>query len=403
MAKHPVCAPRVRFLTRLARACTPALLLAGTAGAPGQSEYQIRSDLERVRARLEATAREIARAHDEHDTHTKALARSEMLAAGVRDEIAGLDERLAAAHERAADARRASERTRAELVERRRELARAIRASYRFARRDPIARLLDLESLRNIDRLLAYHSVIERAHATRIDAIADAVSRLEAQEAKVAEEVAAIDALRGERQRRLAELDERRTARADAMRALAAHIRDRESRVARLRTNERRLVELVDALRASLTDDALEIRDNRTFEQLRGGLRWPVSGTVLARYGAPRGESGMIWRGTLIGAPAGEAVHSIHRGRVAYADWLRGFGLLLIIEHEDGFMSLYGHNGTLTRETGDWVESGEIVATVGDSGGHSRSALYFEIRRAGRPVNPHRWCAAPSAASLVSR
>ena len=379
------------------------LVLACAADAPGQSDFEVRSDLERVRTRLEATAGELARAYDEHDIHTKALARSETMAASIRNEIAALDERLAAAHGRAGDARRASERTRAELAERRRELARAIRASYRFARRDPVARLLDLESLRNIDRLFAYHSVIERAHASRIGAIAGAVSRLEAQESKVAEEVVAIAALRGERQRRLAELDGRLAARAEAMRALAARIRDRESRIKRLRTDERRLVELVDALRASLTDDALKIRGSETFEQLRGRLRWPVSGTVLARYGAARGESGLTWQGMLIGAPAGEAVHSIHRGRVAYADWLRGFGLLLIVEHEGGFMSLYGHNAALTRETGDWVESGEIVAMVGDSGGRSRPALYFEIRRAGRPVNPRRWCVAPTAAALVTR
>ena len=278
-----------------------------------------------------------------------------------------------------------------------------MRASYRFARRDPVARLLDLESLRNVDRLLAYHSIIERAHAEKIHAIADTVSRLEAQEARVAEEAADIAALRNERRRRLGELDQRRAARANAMQALAERIQDHESRVARLRADERRLVELVDALRASLTDDALKIQGNRSFEELRGKLPWPVSGAVLARYGAPRGESGLTWQGMLIGASAGEAVHSIHRGRVAYADWLRGFGLLLIIEHEDGFMSLYGHNETLTRETGDWVESGEIVATVGDSGGRPHSALYFEIRRAGRPVNPRRWCIAPTAAALVSR
>ena len=161
-------------------------------------------------------------------------------------------------------------------------------------------------------------------------------------------------------------------------------------------------MELIDALQVSLTDDALKIRGKETFEELRGKLPWPVRGAVLARYGTPRGESGLTWQGTLIGAPAGAAVHSIHRGRVAYADWLRGFGLLLIIEHEDGFMSLYGHNETLTRETGDWVEAGEIVATVGDSGGNPQTGLYFEIRRAGRPVNPRRWCIAPTAAALVS-
>ena len=403
VAKHHVCAERTRFFSRFVRAWIPVCLLACGTGASGESDYEVQSDLEQVRARLEATARELAQAYDEHDTHTSALARSEKLAAGIRNEIAGLDERLAAADRRVRAARRANALTRAELASRRHELGRAMRASYRFARRDPVARLLDLESLRNVDRLLAYHSIIERAHAEKIHGIADNVFRLEAQEARVIEEAVDIAALRNERQRRLAELDQRRTARANAMHALAERIQDHESRVARLRADERRLVELVDALRASLTDDALKIQDNKSFEELRGKLPWPVSGAVLARYGAPRGESGLTWQGMLIGASAGEAVHSIHRGRVAYADWLRGFGLLLIIEHEDGFMSLYGHNETLTRETGDWVESGEVVATVGDSGGNPHPALYFEIRRAGRPVNPWRWCIAPTAAALVSR
>ena len=403
VAKHQVCAERAPWFFRFVRVWIPVFLLAGGTGASGQSDYQVQSDLEQVRARLEATARELAEAYDEHDTQTKALARSEKLAAGIRNEIAGLDEHLAAADRRVRTARRASALTRAELAARRHELGRAVRASYRFARRDPVARLLDLESLRNVDRLLAYHSIIERAHAEKIHAIADTVSRLEAQEARVAEEAADIAALRNERRRRLGELDQRRAARANAMQALAERIQDHEGRVARLRADERRLVELVDALRASLTDDALKIRGNQSFEELRGKLPWPVSGAVLARYGAPRGESRLTWQGMLIGASAGEAVHSIHRGRVAYADWLRGFGLLLIIEHEDGFMSLYGHNETLTRETGDWVELGEIVATVGDSGGRQHSALYFEIRRAGRPVNPRRWCTAPTTAALVSR
>ena len=354
-----------------------------------------------MRTRLEATARELSRAYGEHDTHTKALARSEKLAAGIRSQIAGLDERLETARQRADAARRASALARAELDERRLRLARAVRASYRFSRRDSIARLLNLDSLLDIDRVLACHSIIERAHAEKIRGIAAAVSRLEAQEARVAEEAATIAALLDERQHGLAELEERRAARASAMQALAARIRDHESIAERLRTDERRLVELIDALYASLTDAALKIHDQRPFEELRGKLPWPVNGALLASYGAPRSESGLTWQGVLIGAPAGEAVRSIHRGRVAYADWLRGFGLLLIIEHDGRFMSLYGHNQTLTRETGDWVEPGEIIATVGDSGGNPRPALYFEIRRTGSPVNPGRWCADPAAA-LVS-
>ena len=377
-------------------------LLAFGTGAWGESDYQAQSELDRVRVRLEATARELAEAHDAHDTQVEALSRSETVAAGIRNEIAGLEKHLADAEERARAARHASAQTRAELAARRHELGRAVRASYRFARRDAIARLLDIESLRNIDRLLAYHSIIRRAHAARIRGIAYTFSRLEAQEEKVAEEAASIAALRDERRRHLAELDRRRTARAQAIQALAERIRDHESQAVRLRDDERRLVELIEALRAALTDEALEIRGDRRFEELRGELPWPVRGTVLARYGTVRSEGGLTWQGMLIGAPAGEAVRSIHRGRVAYADWLRGFGLLLIIEHADGFMSLYGHNETLLRETGDWVESGEVIATVGDSGGNPQTALYFEIRRAGRPVDPRRWCSATTATALVS-
>ena len=379
----------------------PTLLLACSAGAFAESDYAVQGDLDSVRARLQATARELAQAYDQHDAHTQALAHSERLAASIASEVTGLDERLATARQRADEARHASDLIRAELDERRHQLGRSVRASYRFTRRDPVAMLLDVDSLRDVERALAYHAVIERAHARRIRAIAGAVSRLEAQQTRVAREVSAIVALREEKRRRLAALDDQRAARAQAMQALAERIRDGKSRAARLRVDERRLVELIDALRASLTDTALAIRDNRPFEALRGTLPWPVRGALLAPYGTPRGESGLTWQGVLIGARAGEAVRSVHRGRVAYADWLRGFGLLLIVEHDGGFMSLYGHNRTLIRETGDWVESGEAIATVGDSGGSSQPALYFEIRRAGDPVDPARWCAG-TAAALVS-
>ena len=370
-------------------------------GTFGQSEDDARADLERVRARLEAIAREIVQAYEERDALTQALARSEKQAGEIRREIAGLDERLAAARRRAEATRHVHTRKRAELDERRGRLARAVRASYRFARRDPVAMLLDLESPAEIDRVLAYHTIVERAHASMIREIAGTVTGLEALEAKAAGEAANVAALRDEKRRGLAGLERQRTMRSDAIHALAERIRDRESHAAQLRADERRLVELIAALRAELADIAAKIRDDRPFGGLRGTLRWPVNGALLARYGAPRGASGLTWQGVLIGAPAGKPVLSIHRGRVAYADWLRGFGLLLIVEHGDGFMSLYGHNATLTKETGDWVESGEIVATVGDSGGNPESALYFEIRRAGKPVDPRRWCAG-SAAALVS-
>ena len=401
VTRHRIHARRARFSPRSARWWIPASLLVWCACASGGPEDEARGDLERVRSRLEAVAREIAEARDEHDALGRTLARSEKRAAGVRRELADLDGRLAAAHRRAEATRREITRMRAELAGRRERLARAVRASYRLSRRDPAAMLLDLESPAEIDRVLAYHAIVERAHASMIHGIAATLAGLEALEAKAAEEAAAVAALRDGKQRGFAELERERAARTDAIRALAERIRDRESRAAQLRTDERRLVELIGAIREELADVPPRIRDDKPFGQLRGKLHWPVDGPFLARYGTPRG-GGLNWQGVLIRAPAGAPVRAVHRGRIAFADWLRGFGLLLIIEHGDGFMSLYGHNGTLAGEVGDWVGSGDVIATVGDSGGNPEPALYFEIRRAGKPADPRRWCARPAAAALVS-
>ena len=396
-------------MTRLARrssgiACTwlAVLLLAGSHGALGTSESEARDELREVRERLEAVARELASAHDDHDDLTRTLARAEKRAAGITRDIRDLDARLATARQRLDAARGSLARARSELAERRDELARAVRASYRFARRDTFAMLLDLESPTTIDRILAYHRIIERTHAETIREIAAAVSTLEALEAKEGEEIAGIDALLGAKRGLLAELDSQRAARERAMLALVDRIRDRESLAARLRADERRLVELVDALRDSIADTALTITDSKLFEEMQGSLPWPVNGDLLASFGSVRNGSGLTRQGVLIAAVTGQPVRSVHRGRVAYADWLRGFGLLLIVDHGDGFMSLYGHNESLIRDTGDWVESGEIIATAGDSGGYTEPSLYFEIRRNGEPVDPRRWCVEPAATVLVS-
>ncbi|HKJ75982.1 MAG TPA: peptidoglycan DD-metalloendopeptidase family protein, partial [Gammaproteobacteria bacterium] len=121
-------------------------------------------------------------------------------------------------------------------------------------------------------------------------------------------------------------------------------------------------------------------------------LRWPVKGPLIARYGGSRGVGGLRWQGVVIRAEAGKEVAAVSHGRVAFAEWMRGYGMLLIVDHGDGFMSLYGHNQSLLKEAGDWVQAGEPVAIVGSSGGRSRDGLYFEIRKGGRPVNPVRWC-----------
>src|SRR5690606_28607021 len=131
---------------------------------------------------------------------------------------------------------------------------------------------------------------------------------------------------------------------------------------------------------------------NRSFREARGQLPWPVAGKPVNRFGSPRGNSSLRWQGINIVASEGTTVRAVHGGRVIFADWLRGSGLLLIVDHGGGFMSLYAHNQTLLRNVGDTVRAGEPIATVGSSGGQPQAALYFEIRREGVPTDPAQWC-----------
>jgi septal ring factor EnvC (AmiA/AmiB activator) len=136
----------------------------------------------------------------------------------------------------------------------------------------------------------------------------------------------------------------------------------------------------------------LEPVTEEPFASRKGELAWPAKGRIGARFGSARGVGRLYWDGVLIEAPEGGEVRSVHYGRVAFADWLRGFGLLLIIDHGDGYMTLYGYNQSLFKETGEWVEAGEVIAQVGRSGGRSTSGVYFGIRHNGEPIDPKKWC-----------
>ncbi len=134
------------------------------------------------------------------------------------------------------------------------------------------------------------------------------------------------------------------------------------------------------------------IDDAQPFAKRKGKMKWPAAGKLVNRFGSRRQDGGLKWQGVEIRGEAGTKVFAVHHGRVVFADWFGGQGLLMIIDHGDGYMSLYGHNQSLLRETGDWIQTGETIATVGSSGGRNAPGLYFEIRYQGKATNPAQWC-----------
>jgi len=156
--------------------------------------------------------------------------------------------------------------------------------------------------------------------------------------------------------------------------------------------NEKLLQELLKEIRNIMPSTLTETDKRETFGKQRGRLKWPVRGKVKRLFGKSRQAANLKWNGVLIQSAEGKDVKAISHGRVAYADWLRGYGMLVIIDHGDGYMTLYGYNQALYKETGDWVEEGEVIATVGRSGGQLKSGFYFEVRVKGQPSNPVKWC-----------
>jgi septal ring factor EnvC (AmiA/AmiB activator) len=134
------------------------------------------------------------------------------------------------------------------------------------------------------------------------------------------------------------------------------------------------------------------------FPNAKGKLAWPVQGRIVGSYGQTRGAGPVKWSGVLLEAAAGTPVRAVYHGRVAFADWLAGLGLLVIVDHGSGYMSLYGHNEALLKEAGDWVGPGEPIAQAGDTGGRARAGLYFELRLNGEPIDPNPWIARGPAA-----
>ncbi|MBC7804022.1 MAG: peptidoglycan DD-metalloendopeptidase family protein, partial [Candidatus Parcubacteria bacterium] len=260
------------------------------------------------------------------------------------------------------------------------------------------------EDLADAARKLHYLTYVSRAAAQVIDshreALAEAARMKAGSEAKAAELAAIEERSRGDRERLLKERREHRR----LLERIAGEIRDRKNRIQMLLADESRLARLVQEIgrvladrpgaghaRVSAVPEAGSEPAAGLFSRLKGALRLPVRGELAGRFGSPRQEGGVTGKGVFIRAPEGEQVRAVAAGRVVYADWMRGFGNLLIIDHGEAYLSIYGNNESLLKLTGDSVTLGEPLATVGQSGGNEQTGLYFEMRHLGRPFDPLPW------------
>lgn len=371
--------------------------LAGKLGAQdidpttrASEEAAARTRLEAVRSELRELVAEQRRSREEREGALAELRQQELAVAQVAREVAALDQRLAAEQARLA----ALDAERAQLEEglrgQRAALAALLRSGYVLGRHAELKLLLAQEDMAGIARVLAYQRYYQRHRSAKIEALlADLAELARVAEAAAAAQ-AALAATRAERATEVARLEAARAEHQRVVAGLDQRLGDQAARAAALGRDERSLGQLLERLRDVFADIPRQLPAAQAFASLRGRLDWPLRGRVVRAFGAPD-EAGRPATGILIAVSAGKEVKAVSHGRVAFADWLRGYGLLLILDHGDGYLSLYGGNESLLREVGDWVDAGQPVATSGASGGQSEPALYFELRAAGTPVDPRGW------------
>ena len=381
----------------LGRAACGAFLLALLAVAPvapaanDPNPAKAEAELKAVRSQIDKVRAEMERDAGRRDKLTREIEESEKTVASARGALEKLKRERAVHAARRAELAQQRRGEEAVLGERREALAGQIRAASMIGQQEPVKLLLSQRDPGQTGRVLTYYQYFGRARAGQIAAINSHLAELATLDAQLAEEEARLTALEEQQKGELSRLQSARDRRGRALVSLEAESKNRAKELERLKDQQGGLEKLVRELRRALERiDKFPTDSKDAFARLRGKLAWPVAGKVVASFGQIR-AGGVKWDGVLVAGAQGSAVRAVYHGRVVYADWLSGLGLLAIIDHGDGYLSLYGHNERLYKEVGERVTAGDTIATVGDSGGRSTPALYFEIRKAGKPVDPKPW------------
>lgn len=368
-----------------------AVIALGSAGAAGVAAKE--AELKQVRSRIESIRKSIVAEAERRDSLAAELKDAEL-------EIQSARERLAESRSRRAQAEaklRALEEERADtqkkIADERAALAGELRVAYMNGRQEQMKLLLNQGNPAQLGRVMAYYGYFGQARAERITAINEHLAHLDLLAESIAAEAARLQALEAENAKEVGSLANARDRRKTTLAAVQSKIKTRNDELAVLERDARALEKLVEQLRRAI-EEFPELTE-QPFQRIKGKLPWPVKGKLLARFGQLRAGGPLKWQGLVIAAERGTQVRAPFYGRVVYADWLPGLGLLIVLDHGGGYMSLYGHNEQLYRRVGERVAPGDALAAVGDAAGFGRAGLYLEIRKGRTTIDPSAWLTKP--------
>jgi septal ring factor EnvC (AmiA/AmiB activator) len=319
-----------------------------------------------------------------------------------------------------------------EVAKQNKELAGQIKAAYAMGQKEKLKLLLNQQDPALSSRMLGYYGYLNKARLTKLAGITEAMQHLDRLGQQQQQETELLEKDLEQKKLEQVAVDGVRKRRTELLTQFKSEFSSNEQQIIHLKESENKLKNLVSSLHQPTNDIAFEVEQSkklhkaveapsepakdlsdsgddsskippsppltkggigRDFSSLKGQLSWPVKGRLSNKFGSARAESTEnTWDGVLIDASEGAEIRAVTSGKVVFSDWLRGYGLLIIIDHGKGYMTLYAFNQSLYRQVGEWVDVGEVIASVGQSGGRSHSGVYFGIRNKGKPVDPLEWC-----------
>ena len=273
-------------------------------------------------------------------------------------------------------------------------LAEQVYTAFTLGREEKVKLLFSQQDPETLQRNLVYYQYFSNARVDLINGVQANIDKIIGTEQLIQQARQDLEKNQQALNQQKKELDQDRGKRKSIISSLDKELKKEGGNLSRLEDEATQLQNLINSIQEIFVDAPEDEISERAFAELKGKLAWPVKGKLKKLFGRNKPLSNLRWQGVILEAPNGSRVQAISHGRVAFADWLRGLGNLIIIDHGNSYLSLYGHNESLFKSAGEWVEAGDVISSIGSSGGQKKPGLYFEIRKKGKPQNPTGWCKA---------
>jgi septal ring factor EnvC (AmiA/AmiB activator) len=361
-----------------------------------ESVESVTNKLESVRSQVQALQTQLTRRRDQAKVSRKRLADIEINIGKVSESLFETSQQVQDLLSTLRALQKHRHVLQQELRLERKALAQQIRVAYVTGRQEKLKLLLNQEDPTSVGRNLVYYDYLNKSRRDKINLTNKKLDSLQNLEQEITVKSTALKRLQQDLEKKKRDLETAYDRRKNVLIAIKQTIDTNQKMLDALLVDERELQKLLNSLQDILRDLPQGYRSHGLFKSSKGKLGWPAKGRIKKWFGEIRQNTGgnLKWQGVVIEAQAGDEVYAIANGRVAFADWMRGYGLLLIIDHGEGYMSLYVYNQILYKSIGDWIEVGDLIARAGDSGGQETPGLYFEIRHDGKPLDPTAWCSA---------